>query len=188
MNKRDTVLLAEAYTRIYESTNNQNYYDDLNLFLAKNYAYPNPTLKVGKNLTNPDLGYVDANQMGIFDTDTGKQIGKLQVTVGDGAITLDNIKAFNSPTQGPKHEEDGEVVEQKSYGLGKKVLSHLKVYAEKNNLVVQAQIVNPVLKRLFDQIFINWNVSSAGDMVKATNAADDDYEHQEQIARSYENT
>jgi hypothetical protein len=178
----DQILLEQAYNRIYESIDAQSYYDDLNSFLAKNYPHPNPTLKIGKNLTNPDLGYVDPNQMGIFDTDTGKQIGKLQVTIGDGVITLDNIKAFKSPTQGPRYEEDDEVVKQKSYGLGEKVLRHLNEYASNNNLDVQAEIVNPILKKKFDRIFKFWNVSSEGNMVKATNAndaTDDDNEYEQ---------
>ncbi len=165
MNK-DSKLLAEAYTKIYESTD-QDYYEDLSLFLAKHY--PSPTLKIGKNLTNPDLPYVDANQRGIYDQDTGKQIGKLQVTVEDGVITLDNIKAFQSPSPGPRHEVEGDVVEQKSYGLAEKVLRHLKEYATKHNLDVQAEIVNPILKRKFDRIFNYWDVvSNEGDMIRVT--------------------
>jgi len=167
MNK-DSKLLAEAYKKIYESTE-QDYYDDLSLFLARHY--PSPTLEIGKNLTNPDLGYVDANQKGIYDQDSGKQIGKLQVTIGDGVITLDNIKAFQSPSPGPGYEdkEYGDVVEQKSYGLAEKVLRHLKEYATKHNLDVQAEIVNPILKKKFDRIFKFWDiVGNEGDMIRVT--------------------
>ena len=171
MKKRDQILLEQAYTQVYESTD-QGYYDDLSLFLAQHY--PNPTLKIGKNLVNPDLGYVDDKQRGIYDQDSGKQIGKLEVTIGDGVITLDNIKAYGQhPAPGtPGHqaiEDDEGVVEQKSYGLGEKVLNHLKEYATKNNLDVQAEIVNPALKVKFDRIFKYWHpVSDEDGMVRVS--------------------
>lgn len=169
MNK-DSKLLAEAYRAIYESTS-EDYYDDLSLFLAKHF--PHPTLKIGKNLTNPDLGYVDPNQRGIYDQDTGQQVGKLEVTVGDGVITLDNIKAYKQPTAGQEMERSyDETAEQKSYGLGEKVLKHLKDYATRNNLDVQAEIVNPVLRIKFDKIFSDWNVSDEGDVVRASRKND----------------
>ena len=169
MKKRDQILLEQAYNRVYESTD-QGYYDDLSLFLAQHY--PNPTLKIGKNLVNPDLGYVDPKQRGIYDQDSGKQIGKLEVTIGDGVITLDNIKAFHTPPTVPNRQNDGydeEFEDQRSYGLGEKVLNHLKEYATKNNLDVQAEIVNPALKVKFDRIFKYWHpVSDEDGMVRVS--------------------
>lgn len=171
MKKKDQILLEQAYTRIYESTD-QSYYDDLNLFLAQHY--PKPTLKIGKNLTNPDLGYVDDKQKGIYDQESGKQIGKLEVTIEDGVITLENIKAYKQhPSPGtPRHqaiENDEGVIEQKSYGLGERVLKHLKEYATKNNMDVQAEIVNPALKIKFDRIFKYWYpISNEGGVVRVS--------------------
>jgi hypothetical protein len=139
--------LAEAYNNVVGNSL-ENYYSDLNHFLIK--KYPKPLLRIKKNLIG-NIGYVDPNQKGIYNEDTGVQIGKLEVIIQNGTIKLEHIKAF-----------------EKGHGLTEKILEHMKEYAAKNNLSVEAEIVSDLVGLKFDKIFQDWNVSKEGDIVRAS--------------------
>lgn len=125
-----------------------DYYTDLNAYLLQ--LPDKPTLCIGKNLVNPHLGYVDAQQKGIFVKASGKQVGKLQVTVTPGIITLDNIKAYKI-----KDAAD-EAAYVYSYRLSHKVLMHMQQYAAAHHLQVHMEIVNDVMQLKMQQIFHDW--------------------------------
>ena len=125
-----------------------DYYTDLNAYLLQ--LPDKPTLCIGKNLVNPHLGYVDAQQKGIFVKASGKQVGKLQVTVTPGIITLDHIKAYKI-----KDAADGAAYVY-SYRLSHKVLMHLQQYAAAHHLQVHMEIVNDVMQLKMQQIFHDW--------------------------------
>ena len=124
-----------------------DYYEDLNNFFQG-------TFSIGENKVNPDLGYVDADQKGIYYQD--QQIGKLEVTVENGILNLENIRVFQT------------IKPQSSFRLGEKVLTHMKNYASAKGLAVQAEIVNDYLRKKFGDIFSDWKVRGKGNLVTAT--------------------
>lgn len=125
-----------------------DYYTDLNAYLLQ--LSDKPTLCLGKNLVNPHLGYVDAQQKGIYVKASGKQVGKLQVTVTPGIITLDNIKAYKI------NDAADDAAYVYSYRLSHKVLTHMQLYAAAHHMQVHMEIVNDVMQLKMQQIFHDW--------------------------------
>lgn len=123
------------------------YYNELNTHLSQF------GLRLGKNLTNPDIGYVNPKQVGIYDKDI--QIGKIERTIKKNTLILQNVKMYKSTNT-------------KKYDIINKLYPFEEKFARANQMNVMMTGVNPYTYKKFEEYFKDWYLSKKGDTISAT--------------------
>jgi hypothetical protein len=109
-------------------------------------------MSIGGNKINPDLGYVDINQKGIYKD--GKQIGKIELKIKNNILYIEHIKSYG------KHYNE-------NFGLVGKIYPFHHQMALVHNLIVKSNAVNEITKTAFLNNFKDFKIIKNGSNLTA---------------------
>lgn len=110
-------------------------------------------MSLSENKINPDIGYVDESQKGIYK---GKdQIGKIELEVNGDTLILKHIKSYSNHYNKQK------------FGLVNKIYPFHRQMALLHNLTVKIHPVNNITNNKFLQIFKDFQIKKSGENIFA---------------------